>query len=83
MQLHLSCIVYYLVSSYVCFIIGAVSYHEFVLFVALVFAVLPIQVAGVKLSNFIIQILLLAGGISIWSNVVDLIWLQLPYIVAY
>ena len=41
---------------------------------------LSIQVASVKVSNFIIQILLLAYGINIWSNVVDLIWLQLLYI---
>ena len=65
MQLHLSCIVYYLVRSHVCFIIGAVSYHEFVPFIALVFVFLPNQVASVKMSNFIIQILLLAGGINI------------------
>ena len=52
-------------SSHVCFIIGAVSYHDFVPFIALVFVFLPIQVASVKMSNFIIQILLLAYGIII------------------
>ena len=65
MQFHLPCTVYYLVSSHVCFIIGAVSYDEFVLFVVLVFVFLPIQVAGVKMSNLIIQILSLVSGINI------------------
>ena len=79
MQLHLSCIVYYLVSSHVCFIVGAVS----MFYLLSLFLFLPIQVAGVKMSNFINQILLSAIGINIWSNVVDLMWLQLSYIVYY
>ena len=65
---------------HVCFIIGA---DEFVLFIVLFLFLLAIQVASVKMSNFIIQILLLAYGIIIWSIVVDLIWLQMPYIVYY
>ena len=47
------------------------------------FCYLPIQVTSVKMFNFIIQILLLAYGIIIWSVAVDLIWLQMPYIVYY
>ena len=47
---------------HVCFIIGA---DEFVLFIVLFLFLLAIQVASVKMSNFIIQILLLAHGINI------------------